>query len=447
MADRRRALFGGQVNVWVTGFFAAGSRFLPCLCLALLPMLRAQQIIPPEHAGGIVHLFPSDLAILESDDARKDLPCTVIGPKPVLGFDLRFHIGYQATLPLAELAGNGGQLTVLFRIYPESQKREAAYFVQHFRVPPIQDDAKGDVSLEGGIDAGVGSYHIDWLMRDRTERVCSSSWDTVAKLGDKEQMPLFLAPDQITESLPEPFVNDPPGRLPPTAGPLHLKLLVNFAPQNANAAALQDSDTGALVSLLKEIERDPRVGRLSLVAFDLPQTRVIYRQPAAQRIDFPALGAALRNVKLGTVDLHQLSEKHSETDFLDDLIEHELSGPSQPDAIVFAGPKAMLDADVPQEDLRRIGTVECPVFYMNYNLFPQAVPWKDSISHAIRVFKGTEYTISCPRDLWSATTEMLNRVMRFKRERAAAGRSPSAGGGTAPASTLGDDLLPASQKR
>jgi hypothetical protein len=53
---------------------------------------------------------------------------------------------------------------------------------------------------------------------------------------------------------------------------------------------------------------------------------------------------------------------------------------------------------------------------MNYNLNPQAVPWKDSISHAIRAFKGTEYTISRPRDLWFSTTEMVNRIIRNKRQ-------------------------------
>jgi hypothetical protein len=95
--------------------------------------------------------------------------------------------------------------------------------------------------------------------------------------------------------------------------------------------------------------------------------------------------------------------------------------------VIFAGPKAMLDTDVPQDELRRIGDIECPVFYMNYNLNPQAVPWKDAISHAIRAFKGTEYTISRPRDLWFSTTEMVNRIVRSKRQHAVG----NAGGGGA----------------
>jgi hypothetical protein len=404
-------------------------------CLLILGVqgmgwLRAQQIIPPEHAGGIVHLFPTDLAVMEAGEARKDLPCNVVARKPELGFDLRFHIGYEATLPLAELAGKGGQLTVLFRVYPEGDKNRAAFFVQHFRVPPIEEDAKGDAELDGGVDVGEGSYHVDWLMRDHAERVCSSSWDTEAKLSDKDKIPLFLGPDQITESLREPFVNEALSRArKSSANGLNLKLLVNFAPQDEHAATLQESDTGALVSILKEIERDPRVARMSLVAFNLPQMRILYRQNAAEQIDFPALGSALKNMQLGTVAVDQL-QKHSETDFLENLIEHEVAGPAHPDAIVFAGPKAMLDANVPQDDLRRIGDIECPIFYMNYNLNPQATPWKDAISHAIRVFKGTEYTISTPRDLWVATSEMLNRVMRWKHQRAAGDANARAGSGS-----------------
>jgi hypothetical protein len=150
----------------------------------------------------------------------------------------------------------------------------------------------------------------------------------------------------------------------------------------------------------------------------MEESRIVYRQEAAAQIDFPALGKALQTMKLGTINVQHLGQKHSETDFLENLITTEVGSSAHPDAVIFAGPKAMLSADVPQEDLRRIGDIECPVFYMNYNLNPQAVPWKDSISHAIHVFKGTEYTISRPRDLWFSTSEMVGRIVRHKRDKA-----------------------------
>jgi hypothetical protein len=364
-------------------------------------------------------LMPSDMAVLEADLERKDLPCTVTPRKASLGFDLRFHGGFDVTVPLSELEGSESVLTTVFRVYPEGDKDHAVFFSQHIRVPDIEEDAKGDAFLQGGFDVGEGSYHVDWLMRDRQERLCSSNWDTEASLAPKDKpMALFIGPKDIQQVQFEPFQDDPVIHRATPEPAVNVKLLVNFAPQTKDAAALPAMDLAALVSILKSIEHDPRVGRISLVAFNMQEHRVIYRQESADKIDFPALGRALQSMKLGTVTVQNLGDKHGDTEFLSSLIGKEFVSDASPDAVVFAGPKAMLEADVPQDDLRRIGEIECPVFYMNYNPNPQGVPWKDSISHAVRFFKGTEYTISRPRDLWFATSEMLGRVARFKRLRA-----------------------------
>jgi hypothetical protein len=391
--------------------------------LSLLPQAAsAQMLLKPSQPGEALNLLPSDMAILEAGDIRQDIPCTVTDRKPELGFDLRFHGGFDVTVPLKELAGGGETLTVIFRVYPRDTPTRAAYFVQHFNVPAIEEDAKGDATLQGGIDLGEGNYHVDWLMRDRGEHLCSSAWDSNAELPVKDKpMPLFITANQVTESIPQPFTNDAAlNENKPTEDNLTVKLLVNFAPQEAYSAALQRSDTDALVSILKTIQRDPRVAHVSLVAFNIDEGRIVYRQEMASRIDFPALGKALQTMKLGTINLQHLEQKHSDSDFLENLISTEVGTTAHPDAVIFAGPKAMLSADVPQDSLRRIGDIDCPVFYMNYTLNPQAVPWKDSISHAIRTFKGTEYTISRPRDLWFSTSEMVSRIVRHKKERAMA---------------------------
>jgi hypothetical protein len=121
------------------------------------------------------------------------------------------------------------------------------------------------------------------------------------------------------------------------------------------------------------------------------------------------------------VDLKRLSDKHGDTDFLSDLIQREVgSDKLHPDAVIFAGPKVMLDSNVPQDSLKQISNVEFPVFYMNYNLNPQAVPWKDAISRAVKAFRGTEYTISRPRDLWFAVSEMVSRIVKSRNGKPAA---------------------------
>jgi hypothetical protein len=144
---------------------------------------------------------------------------------------------------------------------------------------------------------------------------------------------------------------------------------------------------------------------------------VVYRQDNAEKIDFPALGEAIDSISLGTVDLKRLSEKHGEAEFLSKLIQEEIGPNNAPDAVVFAGPKALIDESVPAESLREIGDIGYPVFYMNYNLYPQSVPWNDAIGKAVKFLKGYEYTISKPRDLWFAVTEMVSRIVKTKQGR------------------------------
>ena len=84
-----------------------------------------------------------------------------------------------------------------------------------------------------------------------------------------------------------------------------------------------------------------------------------------------------------------------------------------PDAVIFAGPKVMLDDSVPQESLTQLADVDYPVFYMNFNLNPQANPWRDAIGNAVKHLKGYEYTISRPRDVWYAWTEIMTRIVNF----------------------------------
>jgi hypothetical protein len=374
--------------------------------------------------GTPVRIFNSDQAVLEAGEVRKDLPCSVINGKPILGFDLKFHSGFEVSVPLKELAGTENLLTILFRVVNlENKDAEPLYLTQKFRVPPMEEDAKGDAYLQGAFDIGEGKYHVDWLMRDRSERVCSTSWDVEASLPAKDrQMTLVLQPNTVRASEREQFREEPPIVRSAEDQPLNIKVLINFAPQNSRSATLQPLDTSALVSILRSISRDPRIGKFTVVAFNLQEQQVVYRAENTERIDFPAIGEALAKLNLGTVDLKRLSQKHGDTEFLAELIRKEISAPKEaPDAVVFAGPKAILDENIPQESLREIGDVQYPVFYMNYNLYPQLVPWNDTISRAVRFMKGYEYTISKPRDLWFAVTEMVSRIVKSKLGRRAGG--------------------------
>jgi hypothetical protein len=372
-------------------------------------------------SGGPPTLLGSDMAVLEARETRKDLPCTVTPVKPELGFDLRFHAGYEISLPLKELAGPENLLTILFRVTSDKAKDEPVYFSQKVKVPDIEENARGEAYLQGTFDVGEGNYQIDWLMRDRAERVCASFWEHEAALPARDRtLELTMRPGTVAESVAEPFTNETLLPRDTTAEPLTVKILVNFAPQNPHASSLQAPDLAALVSILRTLEREPRLTRFSIVAFNLQRETVVYRQDPSDHIDLPAIGEALKSLQLGRVEISRLKQKNSETTFLGELIQQEFkpaSGAARPDALIFAGPKAMLDSNVPAETLREAGGADVPVFYLNYALQPERTPWTDTIGHAVRYFKGQEYTISRPRDLWFAITEMVGRIAKLKSAR------------------------------
>jgi len=251
--------------------------------------------------------------------------------------------------------------------------------------------------------------------------MCSFHWDTEAGLPAKDKpMTLDIAAGAVQAVDPELFKQDPPVQREPKPAPLSVKIMVNFAPQDANSAALQPVDTRALLSMLRSISREPKICKFSIVAYNMQQQKVIYRQDEASQIDFPALGQAIKSLRLGTVDLKHLAQKHSDTDFLAQLMTAEIKDPKDSlDALIFAGPKVMLDDGLAPDTLKQFSEVKFPVFYMNYNANPQANPWRDAIGNAVRSLKGAEYTISRPRDLFFAWTEIMGRIVKSKQGRSA----------------------------
>ena len=364
--------------------------------------------------GGNLRIIGSDMAVLETQEVRRDLDCTVTPNKPSLGFDLRFHTGYEVQIPLADLEGNENLLTVLMRVTPKARPDEGSYFVQRIRVPKVEADAKGNAVIGGLIDVGEGEYHVDWLMRDRSEHVCSFYWDSEAALPSKDKdMKLSIAANAMEQAAADQFGAEPPIERA-AAEPLNIKLLVNFAPQRAGSAALRPVDTLGLVTMMRRLSEEPQFGKFSVVAFNLQDQRVIYRQSAGNKIDFPALGEAVQAVQPGAIGVRQLSQKHGETKFLGDLIRQEF-GSDSPDAVIIASPKAWLEESLPEDELKELADgVDYPIFYMNYNLYPQQMPWKDSISKAVKAFHGTEYSVSRPKELWLAISEMVSRIVKSK---------------------------------
>ena len=246
------------------------------VALCVIQAAAAQKIVRLGDEADGFRLIQTDIAVLDSDERRTDLDCTVDPLDPKLEYDLTFQAGYVARVPLSELAGNGDRLRILFRIQPVDGSGEPVYFREGFDVPAIDEDAEGSAPLPGKYRLGPGKYRVDWLMRDRAERVCAHTWEINAD-GPELLESLAAAPNrhQIDAFEEEPFWLDPPIRR--SRGPLlHVKLMVSFSPVDPAKVSLSEYDQRSVVSMLRAISREPDIGEFSVVAYNAHEERVIY---------------------------------------------------------------------------------------------------------------------------------------------------------------------------
>src|SRR5215831_19094570 len=166
---------------------------LPVLYLFAQSLVYSQELL--DHA---LRLHQTDMAVLESGEFLDDLPCKVTPEKPALRFDLRFHVDYTVSIPVKNLARSGEQLVVRLRITPIADQADEVLMTDRLNVPAIPEDAKGWGSFPGGFALGPGRYRVDWMMRDRQGRYCSSHWEAEAKLAASERhLPIGLPPNAV----------------------------------------------------------------------------------------------------------------------------------------------------------------------------------------------------------------------------------------------------------
>ena len=296
--------------------------------------------------------------------------------------------------------------------------REPVHFIQRVPIPEIPERTTGAFNLHGEFELGQGSYHVDWLIRDSLGRYCSAHWDLRALLGPKDrEVTVALPPQSVRPPNREPFVPEPSVQRAQGGPPTNVELLVNFAPKDPGAAALDPLDTAGLLSILRTIARNPEIQRFSVTAFNLGGREMLYHQSYIDRIDFLALGDAIQKLGLGTVNVTQLASQNGDVTFLTKLLENEAAAESRPDAFIFVGLKVQLDSGVPEEEIRKVREPGSPVFYLNYAPDRQTFPWRDTIGRVVKFFKGREYTISGPLDLCNAVSDMMSRIFRFKQTR------------------------------
>jgi hypothetical protein len=359
-----------------------------------------------------MRLEPSDLAVLEAQQPRNDLQCAISATKPTLDFDFTFHTGYQIKLPLGDLAGNGNVLTILFRVNPQDHPDNPVYMVQRMRVPPISEDRGGHGEIDGGFALGEGNYHVDWMMRDQEGRVCASTWDLEAKLGPKDGALKpwihsgFVRPLETT-----PFVKEPPVQRDQVGDLLKVDVIVNIGPQDPDASVLHADDLRGLAGILQRIALDPHIGQYSLIVCSLRTHQILYREQNVSGIDLPAVGESLKSLHLGLIDVKQMALKPAQ--FVADLVNEQAKRQGQ-DALIIVGPKYGWEASLPRDIRDSLEDLNRPVFYLNYDLAPYSHPWQDLIGKVVKQKRGIQYTITGPKDLFKAWSDVVFRMLKAK---------------------------------
>jgi hypothetical protein len=390
--------------------------------LLMVTAAQGQQLIRTSVGGSELHLTHSDIAVLGAEVQRSDLPCTVEPLDPQLEYDLAFQAGYVARVPLAAIAGSGNELRVLFRIQPlDAEGAEPTYFRERYPVPKIDEGAAGEATLPGKYRLGPGRYKVSWLMRDRAERVCASSWEIRAEtLEGFEKLAASPESSKISESTDEIFVEDPPIRR--AAGKLlHVKLMVSFSPVDLTKVKLSEYDMRAVVSMLRVLAREPQIGEFSVVAFNAHEERVIYESSRTTRIDFKELGEAVNSSVSGMVNIEQLQDEESGEKFVKTMFEQHLTraGIAQqdaepPDAVIFLGPKVVFEKPASAALLAESARLQVPVFHIIYNRNPRSYPWKDVVSAGLKNFDIREFDITGARDFGHAMQELVEILARLR---------------------------------
>jgi hypothetical protein len=367
-----------------------------------------------------LHLSHSDVAVLGADATRNDLPCTVEPLDPNLEYDLSFQAGYVARVPLAALAGSGNELRVLFRIQPlDVEGAPPVYFHDRHDVPKIAVDAQGEATLPGKYRLGPGRYKVSWLMRDRAEKVCASSWEVRAEtLEGFEKLAASPEAAKVSEWNEEIFVDDPPIRRA-SGNLLHVKLMVSFSPVDMTKVRLSEYDMRAVVSMLRVLAREPQIGEFSLVAYNAHEERVILETKRTTRIDFKELGEAVNTSLSGMVNIDQLQDKESGEKFVRSLFEGHLmrssgSADAPPDAVVFLGPKVVFERPASTALLAESARLQVPVFYFIFNRNPRSYPWKDAVSAGLKNFNVTEFDITGAKDFGRSMQEWVALLARLR---------------------------------
>ena len=368
---------------------------------------RTQPVLDP---GQIQKLIP----ILQPARGERALACDVSVIKPSLNYSFRFQAGYSVSVPMSLYEGSGHALAILLSVTPDGGGKPV-YLGNHMLLPAIPK-TKNDLNFTGAYLLGIGSYTVNWVMTDDSERVCRKTWRVDVKLAHSER--------DVQLTIPAGMVTDLSARglrryRPPVddSRPLRLTVLMHAAPMSPRRTHMRSSDTMTLVSSLSSLlEHVPTVS-VRLVVFNLDQQKELYRKEGFTLRSMNQVFSTINEMQLSLVDVQVLGNRRGYVDMISDMVNQEIRSQPPSDAVVFLGPTARLEDKIPRESLEAVAGEAPRFFYFQVRPFfgggrggpvPPAVNGylPDSINSAMSRLNGKVIVIHSPGDLAKAITRL-----------------------------------------
>ncbi len=343
------------------------------------------------------------------------LKCRLHKLKPRLDYELRLFTGYWIEIPTKQLAGPENEWCFTLIVQPLSKEGlEPTRVDQRVPTAAIPPETKGSVEFSGSFAMGEGRYAVSWHMRDPSGRYCDVAWEVEGKLSRADRkVDVALEPGEVAPSGIYLFRREPALERDPAGPNLRIKVLLNLDSGSRRRATLRPWQIGPMLSTLRLLARHPATFQFSVVAYSLEDQSVLYRQPLANRVNFPALGRAIKSLSPGTVEAGHLG-KRKESDFFGSLLYDEVQDDTRLDALVFLGHDPVVGKRVAAEFVRNLNKGGYPVFYLNVSRHP----WRGVVGQAVRTLGGKSYNIRRPAELALALDKMLARILEQRTVRA-----------------------------
>ena len=334
------------------------------------------------------------------------LNCKVRDFKPRLDLEFRLHTGYWVEIPYKQMVGPPTVWRMTLMVEPVSPEgAEPVVAEQFLETGPIPDRVKGAIEMSGSFAVGEGEYRASWHLAEKSGRYCSVAWDVKAKKARRDrEVPLALKPGEIRRARVYLFRQEEPVDRSTSERALRLKVFLNLDTGSRRRATVRPWRIAPMVAVLRNLFRQPEFAKFSLVVYSQEDQKVLHHEDYGEELDFRALGSAIRNLAPATVNFDDL-ERHSETNFVEQLLAEELESDDLADAVVFIGYEHWEGKKISKERLRQIRRGTVPVFYFNFARHA----WNTTLGNAVKAWDGSLFRLRGPRDLLKAIEKVVER--------------------------------------